>query len=423
MDSGLVTAIYLAIALVSITAGFWIGRSGAKPDGHRPILHQGLVWFIGLLLLAWPVLIGHVMWEVWPVVEEISTPGEDDSMAGEAGADEPTEEGAGDEALPAGASLDRREVDLLGSPVEVTPGQAYLLLVAVFGAAGATIHTATSFATYMGNRKFKISWGWWYALRPVIGTGVAIVLVVAFLGGLISLTSETSAANPSNLNPYTVAAFASLAGWFSKLVADKLEQIFTIALSNAADRARFDGLEAPTPVIESAVVEALENGKYRLTLTGTNLTDETTVQVDGKTRRARLVGDDLVLRLSKKPTKKSITVTNLAENQSDPIEWVEHEAPPGEDAGPDEDGDAPDKPAIESVTVFEHDDDLFLITITGANLGGDCSVTIDGDVVQIFEGGPGRVTVGPAAVVDGAELIVTSNSGVASLPVTLELEI
>ncbi len=97
----------------------------------------------------------------------------------------------------------------------------YLLIVAVTGALGSYIHLATSFADYLGNRQFYKSWGWWYLLRPFIGTALALLFYFAIRGGLL-----TANASAKDVSPYGLAAVAGLAGLFSKQAADKLKEVF-----------------------------------------------------------------------------------------------------------------------------------------------------------------------------------------------------
>src|SRR4051794_11192255 len=54
-----------------------------------------------------------------------------------------------------------------------------IVLAVLMGAIGGYVHAATSFVTYVGNRRFKASWGWWYALRAFIGAGLALLLYFA----------------------------------------------------------------------------------------------------------------------------------------------------------------------------------------------------------------------------------------------------
>ena len=113
----------------------------------------------------------------------------------------------------------------------------YLLIAAFAGALGSYIHLATSFADFLGNRRFMKSWGWWYALRPFIGTALALTMYFAVRGGLIA-----GSAGAENLSPYGVAAICGLAGMFSKQAADKLRQVFE-NLFQTTDTHRSDPLE------------------------------------------------------------------------------------------------------------------------------------------------------------------------------------
>jgi hypothetical protein len=99
----------------------------------------------------------------------------------------------------------------------------YLSLVALVGALGAFIHLATSFTEFLGNRTFIASWKWWYALRPFIGS--ALALMVYF------------------------AALAGLAGMFSKQATDKLREVFENLFKTTHPSTRFDsGKDATDPV-------------------------------------------------------------------------------------------------------------------------------------------------------------------------------
>jgi hypothetical protein len=97
----------------------------------------------------------------------------------------------------------------------------FLALVVVTGALGSYIHLATSFADYLGNRQFVKSWEWWYALRPFIGSALAVAVYFAARGGLIS-----GGAGAGDLSPYGVCALAGLSGMFSKQATDKLREVF-----------------------------------------------------------------------------------------------------------------------------------------------------------------------------------------------------
>jgi len=100
------------------------------------------------------------------------------------------------------------------------PETRFLLLVLIAGALGGFIHTATSFADFVGNRSLVTSWLWWYLLRPLIGSCLAAVVYFAIRAGLITVAQGASA-----LNPFGVVAIAAMSGMFSKQATDKLREL------------------------------------------------------------------------------------------------------------------------------------------------------------------------------------------------------
>lgn len=117
-----------------------------------------------------------------------------------------------------------------------------LLLIALLaGALGSFIHAGTSFASYVGNRKFNGSWTWWYLLRPLIGMSLALIFYFVVRGGFIS-----PQAGGKDMNPFGIAAMAGLVGMFSKQAIDKLDEVFTTLFGSKGDQKRGDKLEAPT---------------------------------------------------------------------------------------------------------------------------------------------------------------------------------
>ncbi len=97
----------------------------------------------------------------------------------------------------------------------------FLWIVVLSGLLGSYIHTATSFADFLGNRQLYGSWTWWYLLRPFIGVALALIVYFAVRGGLIGASTGASA-----LSPYGVAAITGMAGMFSKQATDKLRELF-----------------------------------------------------------------------------------------------------------------------------------------------------------------------------------------------------
>lgn len=115
----------------------------------------------------------------------------------------------------------------------------FLALVAVTGALGSYIHLATSFVDFLGNRQFVSSWKWWYALRPFIGSALAVIVYFAARGGLIS-----GSAGARDLSPYGVSALAGLSGMFSKQATDKLREVFENLFKADKQSPRADPLRA-----------------------------------------------------------------------------------------------------------------------------------------------------------------------------------
>lgn len=144
--------------------------------------------------------------------------------------------------------------------VKATLSVALILLVLLAGALGGFVHTATSFVTYVGNRTFKSSWVWWYALRLLIGSTLALLLYFAFRGGML-----TAQADSGEVNPYGIAALAGLAGLFSKQATDKLKELFDTLFRTAQGEG--DARRSDKPDEASNATRGDEGGKTTPTAT------------------------------------------------------------------------------------------------------------------------------------------------------------
>jgi len=164
-------------------------REGSGPSGFlaRPLGLAGVLvleaYFVSLGIVA-----AFVLWRIWPTADGIAP------------------------------------VSFLGDRVAVsTDPDARLILIAALSALlGSFVHSATSFATYLGNYKLLRAWVGWYVLRPVIGMALGLVFYFLLRAGLVIVTTESAAA----VNEFGVAAVSALAGMFSKQAADKLEEVF-----------------------------------------------------------------------------------------------------------------------------------------------------------------------------------------------------
>ncbi|MBU3700100.1 MAG: hypothetical protein FGM33_08850 [Candidatus Kapabacteria bacterium] len=118
-----------------------------------------------------------------------------------------------------------------------TAEQRAVWLIIFAGVIGSCIHVLTSMATFVGNRRFLRSWTLWYLVRPLIGAGVAFLIVSVIWGGI---STPTQGFNGSN--PYQLVAIAGLAGMFSRIASDKLEEIFEQLLRSTKNEQRGDNV-------------------------------------------------------------------------------------------------------------------------------------------------------------------------------------
>lgn len=159
--------------------------------------------------------------------------------------------------------------------------QIMLIQVALGGALGAFIHVATSMSVRIANRTFSYSWLYWYALRPFIGSALALAFYLLVRGGLVIPTpplhdsvssdakellnyadslvqrGDTSKAliliegyrqvSPDKnggegaprippINLFGMMAIAMLAGLFSKQAVEKLQELFETMFHAEGDK-------------------------------------------------------------------------------------------------------------------------------------------------------------------------------------------
>jgi hypothetical protein len=178
-----------------------------------------------------------------------------------------------------------------------------LMLVMVAGALGSFLHTATSFADFVGNEKLARSWLWWYLLKPFVGMGLAVIFYLVIRGGFLSAGTEAG-----KVNIYGIAALAGLTGMFSKQATDKLGEVFSTLFQTrpgAGDDARKGGLANDVPVLTDLVPTRLETRSAQLSveLKGSHFARCAVVRVNGTAREtvfnssnslgARLVPEDV----------------------------------------------------------------------------------------------------------------------------------
>ena len=151
-----------------------------------------------------------------------------------------------------------------------------LLLVLLAGAIGSYIHASSSFVDYLGNRTMITSWIWWYLLRPFIGMMLALLFYFLFRGGFITAGVNSGGEGAASfINPFGIAAVAGLVGMFSKVAADKLNEVFLTLFApktGQGDAKRGDKLTRTLNPTLAAIVpnKGPAAGNTEVTISGTN---------------------------------------------------------------------------------------------------------------------------------------------------------
>lgn len=196
------------------------GPSDARStSGPRPVSFRGTL-ALGMMLTLLLLASLYAMIAIWPAVDAATT----------------------DPPAPA-------PITLFGFAWQPAGEVALLMLVTFASALGGSLHAAISFTDYVGNRRLTTSWIWWYVLRVLLGTALAVLFYFALRGGLFSANTSTD-----NINPFGIAALAGLVGLFSKQATDKLREIFDTMFRTApgqGDDQRADGIVNPRPQIAS----------------------------------------------------------------------------------------------------------------------------------------------------------------------------
>ena len=162
--------------------------------------------------------------------------------------------------------------------------QRLLFMVMVLGALGSLIHSITSFTTYIGNRKFLVSWTWWYLLRPFVGAALALALYFVIRAGFL-----TSSSGASELNQFGVAMLAIMSGLFSKQASDKLEELFTTLFKPGPGKGDAQRGDKLTPLAITSLVPNKGPGGTPVKIIGTGFVDKASVTFGGVAATAVVV--------------------------------------------------------------------------------------------------------------------------------------
>jgi hypothetical protein len=149
-----------------------------------------------------------------------------------------------------------------------------LLLIALAGALGATLHGLRSFTYFRGNRNLKESWLAWYVALPFMGAAIGTVFFLVFLGGLFSVEGA------SGDKFLVMIGIAALVGMFSQEAVEKLKQIAQAVLTPLPPSK--DQGPGPEKVVLAEVLpdHGSTNGGEIVRIIGSGFTDQSVVTFD-----------------------------------------------------------------------------------------------------------------------------------------------
>jgi hypothetical protein len=139
-----------------------------------------------------------------------------------------------------------------------------LILVALGGFAGNMIHIATSFTTFLGDKKFDKSWVLWYCVKPFTASALALGFYFVFRGGFLNTTAEAP-----NINLYGVMTIAVLTGLFTDTATLKLKEVFEVLFKPKDERTGKRDEEVKINPVDPAIIKKDIVNKFKLT--GVNL--------------------------------------------------------------------------------------------------------------------------------------------------------
>lgn len=300
------------------------GNRTPEPDpGTKASFWQSLFLFVYHVVLG--LFLAYAIYNVWPPqpwpedpAKRAGTKAEEaatktvvpptDTAATDTAATDTSSTGAGSESEQAANELNAYggkyppSFELLGITFQPPLETRLILLVLLAGAIGSYVHSASSFVDYLGNRTFISSWGWWYLLRPFIGMMLALVFYFVFRGGFVTAgINQGGDAAASFINPFGIAALAGLVGMFSKVAADKLNEVFLTLFKPArgeGDAKRGDKL-APATIPAITAIDpnvAPAAGGTTVTITGTGFVEGMRVTLGGVAATAVAVVDATSLK-------------------------------------------------------------------------------------------------------------------------------
>jgi hypothetical protein len=236
----------------------------------------GAIGFFGACFLILTLLIFYVLVATWPVLVP------DPSVSPHPGE--------------TASKLIFKPFRLFGlGPCDWAPDLRMFLTVIMAGAIGSLIHTLTSFGDYVGNGRLSTSWIWWFVLRTPIGIALALVSYLILRGGLIVPTLPTPKDGDLQgatvqLNPYGIAAFAALAGMFSRQATDKLREVFETLFTARKPVPRSEPLRGK-PALGIDPAKLTKDEPEILTVTGAGFHEDAKATLNGKPREVKWISN------------------------------------------------------------------------------------------------------------------------------------
>lgn len=151
-----------------------------------------------------------------------------------------------------------------------------LALMFLVGAMGGALHGISSWVTFWGLQRVKVSWLPWTLLRPVTGGILAVLLYLTLRGGLLS-PAPTGGAAEQPINLYGFAALCGLAGLFTHEVMVRLRTFIGGYLQQTGSAAGPTVTDVNPKTFPLTAAQATDG--QAVTLTGSGFTGECTVTV------------------------------------------------------------------------------------------------------------------------------------------------
>jgi hypothetical protein len=155
-----------------------------------------------------------------------------------------------------------KTIHFLGIKRLISTEHLLFVIVAVSGALGGLMHTARSFAWYVGHRDLKWRWVPYYLLMPALGAGCATLFYLVIRGGFFGGQASTA-----DVNPYSFAAFAGLVGLFTEQALVMLRRVADEVFAKAPQGSDTVPEQPPVPLATTGA--ASDVAATTATLTGT----------------------------------------------------------------------------------------------------------------------------------------------------------